>query len=134
MIVPEGLMHKKVNILVALLIILIVAISAAFAISAQAIPGIGLRVIAPPIKCTPDPYGATCLASCPICGDIAGCSSLFETKAMYLGGSNVLYKGQALCTNQPMPNRGGTFRPGVTCLGSLIGMGPHLFVQFGCGR
>lgn len=129
-------MHKKVNILVALIVILIVAISAAFAISAQAVPGVGLRIISTPIKCVPDPppESATCLASCSICGDIAGCSGLFETRAKFLGGKNVLYKGQALCSATPMPNRGGAFKPGAGCLGSIIGFGPHKFIQLGCSR
>lgn len=136
MIIPEGLMHKKVNLLIALLVIIVIAISAAFAISAQALPGIGLRVVTAPIKCVsdPPPESATCLASCPICGDIAGCASLFETKAKFLGGKNVLYKGQALCSVTPTPNRGGVLKPGSACLGTIAGFGPHRFIQLGCSR
>ena len=136
MIIPEGLMHRRINIFTALVIILIIAAMAALAISVEAARGIGLRVIAPIVKCVPDPQtvGSTCLDSCMVCGDLPGCSGMFEVRAKYLGGVNLLYKGQALCVNSPTPPKGGTFRPGNMCLGIVGGVGPHKLVNFACTK
>ncbi len=136
MFYPEGMMHKKVNIWLAALIIAIIALSAALAISAKAaLPGIGITVISPPIKCVQDTLSPTCYTTCPICGDLVGiCNGLFEVKAKYLSGKNILYKNSALCTPQSFPPNGGSFRPGGFCLGNVIGNGPHTLINFGCSK
>jgi len=132
MIYLEGLMHKKINIFLALLIMAIITIIFAWVISAQAMSGIGVNILTPPIKCTPDPDAATCLISCPLCGSLATCSSLFQVQAIYLGGQNSLYLGQAFCLFNPKPPNGGRFHPGGQCLGNIFGKGPHFLINFGC--
>ncbi|MDX9893779.1 MAG: hypothetical protein RB292_05250 [Patescibacteria group bacterium] len=130
------MMHRKINIWLALAIISLVTIVSALAISAKAVsPGIGLQVLSPPIKCVQDELSPTCLATCPICGNLAGvCTSLFEVKAIKLSGSAMLYQNQALCIYNPTPPNGGIFRPGGQCMGNVFGFGPHFLFNFGCSR
>jgi len=144
MIYPEGLMHKKINLVVAIAIILAVAGIFAWQISAKALfgagAGIGINVWSAPIKCSVDPCTGctTCLSTCPVCGSLAGvCAGLFEVNAMFLSGTNVLHKGaggEALCLGpqQTTPPSGGQFSPGGQCLGIVYGTGPHLIANFGC--
>jgi len=133
MLYPEGLMHRKVNIGLALLIIVVVAGIFAWIISARAfIPGIGLVVTAPPLKCVLDPDSGTC-PNCAICGSLGGvCGGLFEVQVQYYSGFNSLYTGAALCVVNPIPPNGGIFRPGAQCLGLVQGFGPHVLQNFGC--
>ena len=132
-------MHRKINIFAALLIIIILAIISAWAISVKALGpstfGIGVNILTSPIKCVldPKPDATTCLASCPICGSIPGCVGLFEVKAQFLSGTNMLARGQAFCINSPLPPNGGSFSPGSQCLGNVSGRGPHQLQNFGCG-
>ncbi len=103
-------------------------------------PWVGLEVLSPPIKCVldPKPDAQTCLASCSTCGDLPGgwCNGLFEVKARYLGGTNLLYKNMALCiTPPPTPPNGGTFRPSSRCMGEYLFTGiVHQLSNFGCYR
>lgn len=136
-IYPEGLMHKKVNIWIALLLIAVLAASAAYFISVRAFAGIGVNILGPPITCTLDPFPAslngTCLLKCPICGNIRWqCTGLSQVDALYLSGINSLYQGSAFCLANPVPPNGGTFRPGGQCLGGVTGFGPHVLFNFGC--
>jgi len=104
---------------------------------AEAVIGfdVGLRVISPPIKCVLNSIEGNCLASCPICGDTAVCNGLFEVKAQFLSGTNLLYKGAALCIPSPVTPLGGAFRPGAQCLGKYFAVGPvHTLFNFNCGR
>ncbi len=135
-------MHRKVNIWLALAVILIVAGVFAWVISARAItPGMAISVLAPPVKCVLDPCpgpgcAGLCQASCQTCGSLAGlCNGLFEVKAKYRSGSPVLYigaGGPALCLATPVPPNGGAFIPGATCFGNVIGVGPHFIPNFVC--
>lgn len=136
-IYPEGLMHKKVNIFIALLILAILVIGVSYFISAKALgPGIGVNIISPPMKCTLDPGTpppGTCNITCSACGSLTWiCASLFEVKATFLSGTNSLYQGQAFCLSNPIPPNGGIFRSGGQCLGNVMGMGPHTLMNFGC--
>lgn len=143
MLYPEGLMHRKVNIGLALLVIFIIAGIFAWIISARAVsfPGIALVVTSPPIKCVPDPPPdeATCLLSCQTCGILPDCSLLSEVKATYLSGSPLLMQGAggpALCLAIPAPPLAApnpTFTPGSFCLGNIqFNSAGHFLTNFGC--
>jgi len=141
MIYLEGLMHKKINIFIAILVIAIIVSLAAWAITAQALLGgrdISLRVLSNrPVKCVTDPSASTCFHSCPICGDISNCSSLWEVQVKRLsGGLGVLRKNIALCLINPIPPNSGQFKNGVRCVGKVkvMGNGPHLLYNFSCSQ
>ena len=141
MLYPEGLMHRKINFGLALLIIFVIAGIFAWIISARAVslPGIGLVVISPAVPCTLDPGTpppGTCTVSCPTCGSLIGiCAGLWEVKARFLSGSPVLFQGAggpALCLTSPIPPTFGSFRPGGQCIGNITGFGPHFLQNFAC--
>ncbi|MFA6255465.1 MAG: hypothetical protein WC675_05610 [Patescibacteria group bacterium] len=139
MIYFEGLMHRKINIFIAILVIAIVAGLAAWAITAQSFGGkdAGLLILgSQPLKCTLDEEDAvTCYNTCPICGDIIGCATLWEVQAKKLSGvPGTLHKNTALCLLFPFPTRGGQFKSGARCLGKVLTMptGSHLLFNFGC--
>lgn len=149
MLYPEGLMHKKVNIGLALIILTIITGIFAWVISARAIrssagmPQIAILVNSPPIPCFPDPppNSSTCLASCGTCGALAGiCAGMFEVQATYWQGTNLLMQGRsgsALCLQPPAtPERAApnpTFTPGSWCIGRItFGARGHELFNFGC--
>ncbi|MFA5021862.1 MAG: hypothetical protein WC508_02190 [Patescibacteria group bacterium] len=137
MIYLEGLMHKKINIWLAIIIIGLITIGIAWVISAQAAnPYASMIIMSAPQKCSYDnPPLVTCLRTCPICGNLTGqCSGLYEVKALFLKGYNQFYQQQALCIAQPIPPNGGQFLPGKKCIGNYIGFGPHILKNFACYR
>ncbi len=142
MIFPDLILKKKVNIVIAILALFVVALLAAWAISAKAVSGTdtGLRIMSMPIKCTLDPGDpppGTCLSTCPVCGSLNGtCASLYEVRAVKIKGGSVnpLYQGAALCLYNPKPPKNGIFKAGNFCLGKIIGFGPHILLNFGCNR
>lgn len=133
-------MHRKINIFIAILVIVIVAGLAAWAITAQAFGGKdeSLLISSPkPVKCIQDPDAPTCYGNCRICGDIIGCSSLWEVQAKRLSGAKgVLYKNMALCLSFPFPPNSGRFRSGVKCVGKVKALpdGSHLLSNFSCSQ
>lgn len=103
--------------------------------NAEAIIGsnIGLQVLSVPIKCIQDELSPTCNATCTFCGDLAGiCNGMTEVKTRFLNGINVLHNS-ALCLVNPVILQG-AFRPGVKCIGKVVGVGPHILYNFGCGK
>ena len=142
MIFPDLILRKKVNIIIVILTLLVVALLAAWAISAKAVTGAdtGLRIMSMPVKCALDPGDpppGTCIGTCPVCGSIKGtCAGLYEVRAVKIKGGNVnpLYQGAALCLSNPKPPLSGNFRAGGFCLGKIIGFGPHKLLNFGCNR
>lgn len=142
MIFWDIILKKKVNLFVAIIALMVVALLAAWAISARAAGGadVGLRIGSTPIKCVLDPGEpppGTCLGTCPICGSLKGtCASLYEVKAVKTPGGkiNPPYKSSALCLRNPKPTQKGAFRNGGFCLGKVIGFGPHTLLNFGCNR
>lgn len=149
MLYPEGLMHRKVNIGLALLVIFVIAGIFAWIISARAVllPGIAIRVISPAIPCITNtditaPSGI-CTNTCQTCGTLAFvCNGMFEVKAIYWGGTNLLMLGAggpALCLPAstggipPIAAPNPVFTPGSFCLGNIfftpIG---HILSNFGC--
>lgn len=132
--ITEGLMHKKINIWLALIVIIILASLAAWAISVNAGMGAGIQLVGMVTPCVFNSIDGNCLASCPICGDTAVCNGVSEIKARYLGGVNVLYKGAALCIPKGSRPTQGTFKPGGKCLGNFIMIYPpaHSWSALGC--
>lgn len=109
---------------------------------AGGIPGAGLLITKPPMKCIMDvnplsPYFQRC-PNCPTCGDIlvGTCGTVFEIGAKFLSGSDLLNMGAggpALCVMENKPSNGGTFRPGAQCLGQYLNTaGLHKLSNFGC--
>ena len=137
-------MFKKIHFGYAMLIIcsistipLTIFVASLFVSSsnAEAIIGsnIGLQVLSIPIKCVQDELSPTCNATCTFCGDLAGiCNGLTEVKARFLSGINTLHNS-ALCLVNPLILQG-TFRPGSKCIGKVVGAGPHILYNFGCGK
>ena len=142
----KKIIFQKIHFGVALLNILAVSVMSLTTLfslmlydptSAEAAFGssVGLEILSPPIKCVLNSVDGNCLASCPICGDIASCNGLFEVKARVLSGVNLLYKTQALCLTSPIPPTLGTFRPASRCLGKyFLAANIHLLFNFGCYR
>lgn len=150
-------MHKKVNIGIALGIILIIAGIFAWIISVQAQAlgtglsfsgsassiysrtGTAIQIERFPVKCVYDPVPlSTCLETCSVCGSLAGvCGGLWEVPAITIGGGiDTLYYGAgggALCLSSPYVPSGGFFIPGAQCIGNVLGFGPHTLFNFGCG-
>ena len=129
-------MYKKINIWIGLLIIAIIVALAAWAISVRAWSGIGVGIGSPPLKCVLDPGDpppGTCFLTCNICGSLVWiCADLFQVDAVFLSGTNSLYRGVAFCLYDPAPPTAGSFYPGAQCLGNVSGEGPHTLFNFGC--
>jgi hypothetical protein len=145
MIYLEGLMHRKINLWLALLVIAIIAAIFALVISAKAFTlgqPVAIQVLSMPVKCVPDPSLVTCLASCPVCGSLPSCSAVWEVKARYLSGSRLVLRkgpgGEALCLTSPIlfppPMRPGSFKPMGKCLGLVqkTPAGIHVLLVFAC--
>ena len=88
---------------------------------------IGMEVLKPPMKCVLNNIDGDCLASCPICGDLADCNGLIEldVRALNTSAKAILYKGTALCMTPEdiRPANGGTFRTGSRCSGIVMQTG-----------
>lgn len=144
MFYTEGLMHRKINIWLALLVIFVIAGVFAWIISARGFlpvassPGIGLTVFSPPLPCVLNPTSGTC-PNCLVCGDLGGpnCQNLTEIQVQYLSGKNTLYKGIALCVPNPnflmISSTGVLFKPGGQCLGNVTATPfGHILYNFSC--
>lgn len=102
---------------------------------AQAIIGsdISIDVLSIPVKCVQDELSPTCTQTCTFCGDLAGiCNGMFEVKARYINGVNLLHNS-ALCLVTPTILQN-SFQSGARCKGKVIGAGPHILYNFGCGK
>lgn len=126
MLYPEGLMHRKVNIGLALLVIFAVAGIFAWIISARAISGPsfgGLVVkVTPCVLDTPMPYPTTCAVSCPLCTVLLGtaCAANMEVIFTPYGGSY-----NFICPVKGYPfKRGGIPTPGSFILGEGMQVAP----------
>jgi len=134
--ITQGLMHKKINIWLSLLIILVIAAAAAWTISVNAVLGSGFQIISMPKPCIFNSIDGNCLASCPICGDTAICNGVSEIQAKHIGGSPVLYKQAALCVPKGSRPNYGSFTPGAKCIGNFNTLYPpaHSWSSLGCSR
>src|SRR3989338_1914247 len=122
MIYPEGLMHRKINLWLALLIIAILAAIAAWAISVKAARNVSfggrINLVNP---CVLDPESGTC-PNCPACTLRLGsaCASYTEIQFTPVRGSAYSF----ICTPKTYSFiRGRTPTPGSWILGN----GPQTF-------
>jgi hypothetical protein len=122
MIMPEGLMHRKINILVALFAIIFIAVIAAYAISVKAAANFGGRItkVTQCVLDTPSSDPVICTKSCPLCTGLMGtsCAQSMEVVFKPSGGAYTF-----ICPSKSYKFK----RGGIPKAGSFIlGNGPQV--------
>ena len=128
-IIMKKLALKKINLWLALAIILIVSASGIVAISANAFTFLFGGRILTVTPCIQDTLSPTCYASCTLCGHYAGaCNSMLQITFMPVGGNSPGY----ICPQKFGPFIGGFPRPGAYIIGN--GLTDAILFQTGVSR